>query len=721
MSRIPTYSCYIDWFGHGGLNSGLSNWHYRAAGPPVLTLTDEQTFQGDHSIKVDANGGTTADFSRLDKAFNGLKDVELTVKVWVYLPSGSFSSGIRIDVYASTLALAGSSGTVTTHDAWVELSVTFTPSITTQYFIDLIPIGSGAGVYGDGIYYLGWSEIRSEFDDVSCDFLATRAVPTIRYGRDKAQELAGIRPGEMTAILKNVDGKYAPGNPLSPVVEGLRPNRQIVITATHDNSTYILFSGYVQDYVLSASVNDQSVSLPCVDILTRLNDVQVSTDLYESARTGEAIAAILEASGTYQLIKPTVPLSPSIVLVPFRPYIDVGMTTLQWWSFKGSALEGLQQVLQAEGPPALYTIGKSNQLIFKDRAHRKRADYIVAPAYTVVACEDDVVDPATEFPVDGDSTIDASGWETFANRVQAKGTLTAPAAEISTVWQDPEQLRTFSYQLTVTADLDQGFIEGVQPVGAHRVYDVTAGSEDETNISTGFDVEEYDFVIENGEVRVDSYAASGTKVVITMTAYGTATISGLQFRARTITQDEVSEDYDNVGSQTAFGTIKSYDLDAGDAGINDARDIALWVLRQNSSPRPRAEIILRNISEEAMTEILATNLSQALGVRVHPWYLDTTFTVEALEHRLGALGRDHTLTITAEANDPQGFQNVLFTFDEADNGFDVGVFAQFPGESFTFGDADQGFDDGVFGIYGITDVPIILGSSQLDSTDEIWY
>jgi hypothetical protein len=43
--RAPVYSYYIDWYGHGWLNSGLTNWAYdTTADSFTRELTSDQTF-----------------------------------------------------------------------------------------------------------------------------------------------------------------------------------------------------------------------------------------------------------------------------------------------------------------------------------------------------------------------------------------------------------------------------------------------------------------------------------------------------------------------------------------------------------------------------------------------------------------------------------------------------------------------------------------------------
>lgn len=701
MSRVPTYTCYIDWFGHGGLNSGLSNWQYLLDGfqhPASAELSTDQAYRGEYSLKIvdTASSGSSTANSRMFKPFTAVTGVPMTATMWVYIPSGSFTGGLSMEVFSVNLVSYGFD-TTTVHDTWVPLEIAFTPTTSNQL---VIGIKGAFGTIGNGTFYIGWSQIQSDYDDVSCDFLLTRSVPSIEYGRDKAVEFADMKVGSGTFMLNNSTGKYNPTSVTSPIAAGLVPNRQIVISAIPDSGQeYTLFNGFTQDYVLESDINNQSVSIPCVDYLSRLGDIDISTDLYPSIRTGDAFQAVIEAAGFYDTQKIKVELPFDSVRIEFG--IDTGATTLRWWSFKGKALDGLKEIMKAEGPPSLFTMGSSGIVRFQDRHHRIRPSFISTPAFKLVACAEDVTDPSTEFPVTDGTSIDF-GWETFFNRIVATGSDTRLGDDISVVWTDPEDSRTFTGTTTITAELDHGFIDGQSPVQGQfdRVDNRDIHDSLESSWYMGVVPEDADYVVENGEVILSSYQQSGTQVSITFVANGTATISGLRFRARTVEDQPTELTFDDAASQTYYKSVKTFELDSGSAGTNDVQDIALWILRQNSSMRPRAELVMQNISEDALAAILNASLSQVITVDNHLWELDSPFHIESLRHQLASMGRDHKLTISAEAVDVIGFQSPEFTFNTADHGFDQGVFGS----------------DVVH-----TDQPFILGTSELDSTDEVWY
>lgn len=670
-NRIPTYNAYIDWYGHGGLSAGLSNWYYE--GDVIdLSVSNDQVHVGDHSFKV-TSLNTIND--TIYRPVTLPQDTETDVTVWVYLPSASTITSVEFWLWSDDLiadSVLYDSVSTSVKDQWVPLTHAFdgldyTGNPSWDKWIIQMRMNGAVGSY----YYLGWSQVVNENDDVSCDLLMTRGVPSITFGRDEAQELASIKPGQFNLSLLNDTSKYTPGNTLSPIAGLVRPNRQILVTATFEGVVHPLFNGYTEDYIVEANLENQSVSIPCIDLLTVLAETEVSTDLYPSIRTGDAVRAILVASGLYEEITDGPYLDPDTALL-FDPYIDSGATTLRWWEFTGNALEGIKQVTQAEGPPSLYTIGDSNQIVFKDRHHRVRASYSDDPMMTLVGCEDDITDPTTEFAIDYESTPD-HGQTTYFNKVTTAGTMSVPDGDITTVWTDPLARRTFSGSITITADVD-GFLDGQSPVQGSLVMSENLGP-DETNLITGISPEDADYVVRSGTVSLVDYATSGSRVSITFSASTeSATISDLRFRARQISRDDISTEVNDFSSQLHYGKAKAYELDAGDAGPNDAEDIARWVLRQNSSTRPRVEAKIKNTSNYAMSKMLNTELSSLIHTNVSLWFIDEEFTVESIKHELGALGSEHTLTVNAEAKDPSGFESNEFIFGEAGHGFGQGVF-----------------------------------------------
>jgi hypothetical protein len=704
--RVAVYSAYIDWYGHGGLSMGLDGWHYRTTQPDsVYELSTEQVYLGTDSIKVTPQVFTNGE---LAQTFSLPANVETTLSVWVYNPNASGS--IQLTSVSPTLGALGSDSTSLLNQ-WVELTVVFLETQPTEVSI----IVSRTGLVGTEPYYLGWSQVHTEFDDVSCDALIERQVPDMVTGRDAARDLAEVASGEMSLMLNNDEGKYTPGNLVSPFARQIGPSREVLIQGTIDGETYTLFTGFTDTFDINSSLNDRSISFDCIDLIGRLAETPVHTEMFESIRTGDAVREVIRAAGLYSTLNKEIYASGEWDV--FDPYIDTGATTLTMWSYTGDAKEGLDQILDAEGPPSLYTTGWSNQVIYKDRHHRVRPTYAAA-VDTFHMCETDVV-LSTDFAM-SEGSHPSYGWDTFFNRVIATSSYGVLDDDISTIWTDPSPQRTLYGKTVITADV-AGFMDGQAPVPGYRVLTNNPGPDDETDIYVDIQPEDPDFVVENGTVTVDSYNVSGTQVSITLVAAGTATITGLRFRGRAIKKDDTKYTADDTGSQTVYKDVKVFEYDAGSASANDTADVALWMLRKNSSPRPFATLIIQNRNLDYTKMILGRKLSEAINVSVDDWNIHQEFAVEGIQHHAGELGRDHSVELYVQQIDPNGYDINLFTFDEDGRGFDFGVFGEFAEGAFTFGEAGHGFGDGAFGLNTHTNVPFTLGVSQLDSSDEVWY
>lgn len=703
--RAPVYQAFIDWYGHGGLTSGIAGWYYRPGDLDTFELSTAQYMRDGQSIKASAS---TSGDAQLAKMVTGVAGVNTTFSTWVYVVGGG---DVSLNIW-TTAGGAVTNASTALKNQWVELTVTLTQATEIRYVANLVH----SGTVPPNHYYLGWSEARTTYDDVSCKVLATRQVPDAVYGRDAARDLSAVRTGEITLELENSDGSLTPNNLISPFAQHIASGRQVCIIGTFDSQAYVLYNGYIDTFTLDASMSAQSVTFGCVDLLVKMHETPVNTDLYESIRTGDAVRAILSDAGLYRTLETETFLTG--LWSPLDLFVENGATTLAWWSGSGSAKDALDAVLAAEGAPSIYTVGSSNQIVFKDRHHRVRMGYQAVPVNSLLACSEIVLD-ATEFVMADTSTIDF-GLASFYNQIQVSAKSRTPDPEITTVWTDPMATRVLNGRTVVAADVP-GYIDGQAPIPGSRVVITNPGLEDETDVISGTTPEEFDFLVESGSVTVESYTASGTRVEIVFIAAGTATISGLQLRGRAIKEDESQVTFDDTGSQTRFRSVKTYELDTSTASANDTEDVALWQLKQNSSPRPFVAIHVKNLEERYTEMILKTDISESIQVNHPMWSVDRPFVVEGLEHIAGELGLDHELVLLMQQAEPDGYENVEIKFDEAGHGFDLGVFAKYSELPFVFGATDQGFGDGAFGLNANTDVPFILGHSTLNSSDEIWY
>lgn len=693
-----TYNTYIDWHGHNGLSTGLSAWYIDGfVGGPTLELSEDQVYIGDHSILWKENSGGLI-WRPITLPPGGSYDIT----VWVYHPSAS--PGTQIEFFLvqdDEVGTLWDSVSTTIKDEWVPLTISYPGTESQGNWI--IEMHHNAV---DAVAFIGWSETRSSLDDVSCDVQSHRAIPDITYGRDSTRDLFEIRPGEVQFALNNPDGKYTPENDLSVLAGLIRPNRQVLIEAFYNEQRYILFNGYTDDYIVNASLNSQSVEIPCVDIMGRLGTIDISTDLFPSIRTGDAVKEILLASEFYPTITGDGYLDDETAVL-FDPYVDSGASTLRWWGGADTALNLFNDVLDGEGPPSLIQIGASNQIIFKDRVNRLRAEYPTVPTATLVGdCE-----PAGVLALDESSGISYE-WARIINTVRGSYTRRTLSGQVSTVWSQPgdvtwgqdssssSTLEDKSYEFTGV--VDSGYIEAVDPVQGNLVFTENPGPE-ETDVLSGIFPEEHDYLLVSGDVELVDVKRSGFAISVTFadnTPLGQAsTVRDMSLRARAVDSEQVTIERTSDASLAQYNSGRTEELDLGPITRPDAEGITSLVLQLNSFTRPVVTAILRNHADNYADFMLNVELGQLVQMDVDQWFLNEEFTVESITHRLAETGKDHTVELKLVQRTQSSPENA-FTFDDPDRGFDQGVFA--------------GTDIN-------PDTVFILGASQLDSTDVLAY
>ena len=691
--RAPEYKAYVDWYGHGGLVSGLTNWYYFTGDNDLeLELTDEQWLRGGESIKV-----SNANFNNpVRRLFNLAGGVEMTMKLWLYVPDGSANVNVSIRSEPSEIE---DSHSVTARDEWVEIEfvVTTTDADTDTY-----------GVYltqATGSYYIGWFEIRSPLDDISCDVAGTRTVPNITYGRDKARDLEGIRPGEVGLEVLNYDNKYTPGNPDSPLADAFWQNRQVLLTAEYEDTVYTLFIGYTDDFVVDASKDSQSVVVTCVDLLARLNEVDVSTDLHPSIRTGDAFDEVLREAGVFGII-PDKWASSLSTFRAYNPYRDTGASTLRWWARSGTAIDIMNEIMEAEGPPSLYTIGISGQIIFRDRLHRQRLTYPVVPTVTITDC----AEPGTLKMTD-QSHIDY-GWREVINKVSASYDFRTIAGSYSEVWRRPGDVtwggenETGGNRQVFSGVVDDGFYDAQNPIRGNLQMIENPGP-DRANVQSGILPEDYTYIEVRGAAQVinNLTSRSGTKVSITVqdntTGIGsTTTVRDMTLHAKAVETESQSIESTDSASISVHHQVREETFNFGPVVAPDAQAVADLIVRKRAFRRPTATVVIKNLSPEYTTELLSLDLSTPVTLRSESHFINDVFTIESIDISAGELGEDHEVTLSLEQQ-----------------------YAVEAGTELRFDTEGQGFGDGTWGSSAILtpDTAFILGESVLNGTDMLTY
>jgi hypothetical protein len=343
---IPTYEIFIDWDNDGGLDVGnfelgTDDWVASTAGPPTVATDTAQAHMGTQSLKITWTGAASQFVS---KTMTGLvSGRQYTLSAWVFVGSGD--QAVRMD-------MGGTNGTASAvTNQWTKITVTHTAT-SSEHTIQIEP--SATPTNGD-IVYMDQVMVTGPGEDVSGRVLGGRAGIDLSYGRDTARSLAEFSPGEMGLTIDNTSQDYSPDNTGSPLFGYVVPGRNIIVRATYNSKSYTLFNGFVDDYRLLPERAERALEIVALDVLQKLNEATISTELYRSIQTGEAIERVLDA----------------VNWPADKRSIDQGSTTIRWWwEEEADAFEALNKIVAAEGPPSITYVDAQGNFVFRSRHHR---------------------------------------------------------------------------------------------------------------------------------------------------------------------------------------------------------------------------------------------------------------------------------------------------------------------------------------------------------------
>lgn len=197
----------------------------------------------------------------------------------------------------------------------------------------------------------------------------------------------------------------------------------------------------------------------------------------------------------------------------------------------------------------------------------------------------------------------------------------------------------------------------------------------------------------SGTVTVTLNRTSGAALTINFLAStNPATVQGFVVRGTLVsvtnTYKVIAKDVDSIA---AYGE-KTVSLDLPWAGFNDVQAIAELIIGARSLRRPLISVTLNNETDERLTAILQKTISDQIHLLEPTTFTDEEFYIDTITHSITQGGILHKTTFLCEQQVRQ--VDGVFTFD----------------------DADFGFDDGVFGITGIDqeDTVFRLDSSKLN-------
>ena len=192
-------------------------------------------------------------------------------------------------------------------------------------------------------------------DSASLIVDVSNVVDTITTRRGRSAQADEFQTGTLTLRIVDQNGDFNPQNPSSPYFGNLTPMRKVAISATYDNITYPIFSGFITSYTTTTPRNANDVAMTtitAVDAFRLAQNAQISTVTGAVAQlSGARVNKLLD-----QIAWP----------VTMRD-VDAGLTTLQ--ADPGTArttLAALTTVANSEYG-AIY-VGKNGYFVFQDRS-----------------------------------------------------------------------------------------------------------------------------------------------------------------------------------------------------------------------------------------------------------------------------------------------------------------------------------------------------------------
>jgi hypothetical protein len=172
-------------------------------------------------------------------------------------------------------------------------------------------------------------------------------------GRTALSDL--FQTGSLTLRLTDQNGDFNPQNTSSPYFTYLTPMKKVQITATYNNVTYPIFSGFITSYVTTYPQESEDVAtttIQAVDAfrLAQLAQISTVTDSGAGQLSGTRVNKLLDAISWPQSMRD----------------IDTGLTTLQADpGTNRTALAALTTVAESEYG-ALY-VDATGSFVFQDR------------------------------------------------------------------------------------------------------------------------------------------------------------------------------------------------------------------------------------------------------------------------------------------------------------------------------------------------------------------
>lgn len=454
-------------------------------------------------------------------------------------------------------------------------------------------------------------------------------------GRDTARNLSPGSAGSASFTLNNRSRDYSPDNGSSPLTGLVGPGRKVQIAAASSSTSGNLFTGYIDNFDIDPSRSNRAVDITCVDGMGLFSGVRVSTPVHAGYRTGTAIATILSAAG-----------------YTGSSFIDNGATVLPfWWLDDVDALSAIQDIVKAEGPPAIAYFDEDGVFNFRDRHHR----YVNAASTSSQATfRDSGAEPKHSEPFGYDA-----GFRDIVNSV-AFDVPTYYLGEVATVWTNPSKVVVpASTVVTFTVTTDNP-IDTFAASGVGLSWSYSGTSPSWTNFT---ELGGSAFVIE-----FTGGASGGVIWNVAMT--GTPVLQA----------DSIRVSSSDATSITRYGTRSWDETSLPWAGQYDAQAVADQIVAMRKDRNPAVSITVRsggrdNSYDTRLNQSIARDISDRITIVEAETGVNRDAFIERKDHSISWSSRIHETVYSCDTSDTAAAGN-LFKFDGSGRGFNQGVFAR---------------------------------------------
>jgi hypothetical protein len=598
---------------------------------------------------------------------------------WVWSATGWSDVRAAVDWYtAADVFISSSTGSATAAVAgtWTHLQQTFTAPATASRPVMRFRYGGSPAVsqkfYVFGLVLMDPSQPEDQITPAPTDVVGTDMTSdgaTWSYGRDQNRQTSPAALGTASFRVNNSNRVYSPENAASPLAGTLDAARTMTAQVVFNGVVFPLFTGRINDYNITSSRADRSVSFTFLDLESGFQNTEVTTPLYSGIRTGDAIGLVLDAVGW------TGPRD-----------LDPGATVMPWWWLNLTAAgTAINDLVASEGPPAIAYVAPDGTFTFRDRTHRLIRPQSLDPQGVYAAQEVDCAAPAVTGLSYTDPIQYAHGWRDIINDVTFQVPQRAPNASPSVVWSTTAAIPVTTGQTVVlTALASDPFIGAMVPV-LGTDYTVTGA----------------------GTLNVTLGQTSGMSTTLMLQATGAdLLVQGMQLQAFSVpVVSTATVERSDPTSIDDHGT-QSYPGGAPWAGVADADAVAEKIVARYAQRRPLVQIRVVSSDPAHYAQVLGRTVSDRITIVNGELGMDSDFYVEHVEHtalRMDWSGRPpvHAVVLGCEQEGTVPSANP-FTFDLRGAGFDQGVWdpstTDDPTTVFIFDDPVQGcFDIGRLG------------------------